>query len=276
MYKKMNVIVVSKRTVKYLLVYCTLILVLFPFVWMLLASFKNQKDILNPDKLFVFVPNISNYISVFVNYNFLKPMVNSFIVATCSTLLGLILGLPAAYSIARYSMNRLGIVILMVRMIPSIAFLIPWYTIFTMIGLTDTLTAMTLAHLLVALPFIIWVMEPAIESLPRDIEEAALVDGSYRFQTFFRIVIPLITPSIITASLLAFIFSWNNFMFSLVLSGARSETLPMALYSFMSYAAVDWGGLMAAATVITLPIIVISLFLQRYIIKGLTAGAVKG
>jgi multiple sugar transport system permease protein len=130
--------------------------------------------------------------------------------------------------------------------------------------------------MLVALPFVIWIMIPYFESLPRELEEAAWVDGSSRVGTFFRIILPLSGPGIITSSILSFIFSWNNFMFSLILSGTNTKTLPVAVFSFVSYSQINWGGLMAAAVVITAPILIISLFLQRYIIKGLTAGAVKG
>ena len=119
-------------------------------------------------------------------------------------------------------------------------------------------------------------MIPAFESLPADLEEAAKIDGCYTFQAFIRIMLPLAKPGIVTASLLSVIFSWNNFMFSLVLAGGKTKTLPLALLSFISYASIDWGALMAAAVTITLPILIASIVLQKHIIAGLTAGAVKG
>lgn len=130
--------------------------------------------------------------------------------------------------------------------------------------------------MLVALPYIVWIMIPNFESIPVDLEEAACIDGTNRYGAFFRIALRLTTPGMITASLLAFIFSWNNFMFSIVLTGRNTVTLPVAIYDFVSYAYVDWGGLMAASCAITLPIVVLALLLQKYIISGLTAGAVKG
>ena len=262
---------------KYVLIYGVLLVTVFPFFWMVLASFKNNVDIIDATRgMFDFTPTTRNYESVFEQYNFIRPTINSFYVALMSTGLGLIIGLPAAYAVARWRLYKISLVILVVRMIPGITFLVPWYLLFLQLGLTNTFTALIMSHLLVALPFIIWIMVPFFGNVPRELEEAAWVDGSAQWRTFLTMVLPVSVPGILTASLLAFIFSWNNFMFSLTLSGAKTATLPIAIYSFVGYAAVDWGGLMAAAVFITLPILVLSLFMQKYIISGLTAGAVKG
>lgn len=253
-----------------------LAVVLFPFVWMLLASFKKNADILNVDKMFDFVPTFKNYINVFVDYNFLKPIGNSFFISFVATILSMILGLPAAYSIGRAKMHLFSGIILMIRIVPAISFLVPWYLIFTKLGLTGTYTSLIICHLIISLPLIIWIMIPYFESVPRELEESAKIDGASNFGTFMRIMIPLSTPGILTSGILTFIFSWNNFMFALILCSSETTTLPIAIYQFISYSNVDWGGIMAASTVITLPIILISFFLQRYIITGLTAGAVKG
>lgn len=253
-----------------------LLIVCFPFIWMVLASFKTQVQIMSMDKLFVFEPIVDNYKTVFSDYEFVKPIMNSLIIGLSSTLLAIVLGLPAAYSISRYKQTMLGLVILMVRFIPGITFLIPWYVIFSKLGLVDTHFALSLSHLLINLPFIIWIMIPYFDSLPKELEEAAIVDGSSILGLFFRIILPLSVPGIITASLLSFIFSWNNLVFSMALAGGNTQTLPLAIFNFISYAAIDWGALMAAAVLITVPILLISLLTQRFIIQGLTAGAVKG
>lgn len=228
------------------------------------------------DKLFVFEPITGNYKTVFSDYEFVKPILNSLIIGVSSTLLAIVLGLPAAYSISRYKQTMLGLVILMVRFIPGITFLIPWYVIFSKLGLVDTHFALSLSHLLINLPFIIWIMIPYFDSLPKELEEAAIVDGSSILGLFLRIILPLSVPGVITSSLLSFIFSWNNLVFSMALAGGDTQTLPLAIFNFISYAAIDWGALMAAAVLITVPILVISLLSQRFIIQGLTAGAVKG
>lgn len=262
----------------HILIYVVLFITIFPILWMLLASFEPHQSIINQQAhgLFEFTPTLRNYISVFTEYDFLKYTLNSLIVAVAAVFFSLIIGLPCAYSIARFKMRKASVVVLLVRMIPGISFLLPWFTIFSAIGLRNTYTSLILSHMLIALPFIVWIMIPNFESIPRDLEEAAWIDGCNQYGAFLRISLRLSIPGIVTASLLAFIFSWNNFMFSLVLAGRNTTTLPVAVFNFVSYAYIDWGGLMAAAMAITLPIIVLSLCLQKYIVSGLTAGAVKG
>ncbi len=260
----------------YILAVVILLLVLFPLLWMLTASFKTNAQILNVKKMFSFEPTLKNYINVFVKYNFKNPILNSFIISFVSTILALILGLPAAYSIGRSQMHLFSGIILMIRIIPAISFLVPWYIMFSKLGLTGTYTALILCHLIVSLPLIIWIMIPYFETLPKELEQSAWIDGCSNCGSFLRIMLPLSAPGILTCGILAFIFSWNNFMFALILSSSKTLTLPLAIYQFISYSNVDWGGIMAASVVITMPIIIISFFLQRYIITGLTAGAVKG
>lgn len=269
-----------KRLVKNILFYLSVALILFvllfPFAWMVLASFKINADILNVDKMLNFVPTVKNYISVFVDYDFFKPLKNSAIISVSSTGLALLLGLPCAYAIGRAKMHVFSGIILMIRIIPAISFLVPWYLLFTKLRLTGTYTSMIVCHLIVSLPTIIWIMIPYFETIPRELEESAKVDGSSNMNTFLKIMLPLAVPGILTSSILAFVNSWNNFLFALTLSSSRTTTLPIAIYQFISYSNVNWGGIMAASVIITLPIIVISFFLQRYIITGMTAGAVKG
>ena len=266
----------GERFIFYLGIIFITTVVVFPFLWMVLASIKTNAQVLDPEQFLFFEPYWGNYKDVFGRYDFVKPIINSTIVGVGSTLIGLLLGLPASYAIARTKMNKLSTMVLIVRFFPGIAFLLPWYMIFEKIGISDTHLALILSHLLINLPFIVWVMIPAFESLPADLEEAAKIDGCYTFQAFIRIMLPLAKPGIVTASLLSVIFSWNNFMFSFVLAGGKTKTLPLALLSFISYASIDWGALMAAAVTITLPILIASIVLQKHIIAGLTAGAVKG
>lgn len=260
----------------YLAVYAVMLMVIFPFLWMVLSSFKTQAQMMDPRQFFRFSPTLQNYRDVFERYNFSAPISNSLIIAALSTAMALLLGIPASYAIARYRMTKLSIVLLVVRMIPVITFLVPWYIIFSQLGLIDTFASLILSHMLVALPFIVWIMVPYFESIPREIEESAYVDGSGRFRTFLSIVLPLTGPGTVTAAILSFVFSWNNFLFGIILSGRKTKTLPIAIYGFLTYTDINWGGLMAGSVIITAPIIVISLCLQRYIIQGLTAGAVKG
>ena len=267
---------ITARTIFYISLIIILLTVSFPFIWMILASFKTNVQITDTKQLFRFAPFIGNYIEVFGHYDFIKPIFNSLIIAVGSTLLGLIIGLPASFAIARNKMKMASLVIIGVRFFPGIAFLLPWYVIFTKLGISDTHIALILSHLLINLPFIVWVMIPYFETIPRQLDEAARVEGCGTWRLFISIILPLTGPGVITTSLLAFIFSWNNFVFSLVLAGGKTQTLALALFSFVTYASINWGAMMAASVLITLPVLVMSLLTQKYIIQGLTAGAVKG
>ncbi|MCZ8516852.1 carbohydrate ABC transporter permease [Paenibacillus filicis] len=249
---------------------------LFPFLWMLSASFKTQVQVLSSQYLFAFTPTVKNYITVFKEYDYVKFITNSLVVAVVSTAGALLLGLPAAYAIARHRMQYFAMAILVAKIIPGITYLVPWYILFNQLKLVDTYTGLVLSHMVIGLPFIMWVMIPFFESFPKEVEESCWIDGCSRIRTFFQMVLPVSMPGIVTASLLAFIFSWNNFMFSLILSGEKTKPLPIAVFNFISGNAIHWGALMAAACIITLPVVVMALFAQKYIVSGLSAGAVKG
>jgi multiple sugar transport system permease protein len=266
----------ASSVVFYLVVAGMAFVVLFPFLWMLSSSFKTQVDIIAwPPKIF-FTPTLHNYQKVFGEQDFLKYFLNSTIVGTAAVGLSLVLGLPAAYSIARFTQRKLAVFILLARLMPGISFLMPWYIVFSRLGLMDSYTALILSHTLIALPIVIWIMSTYFGTIPPEMEESAMVDGATRQYAFWKIVLPLSGPGIITATTLSFIFSWNNFMFSQVLSMEKTKTLPIAVYNFLSYAEVDWGGVMAAAVAIMAPAIVLTMIFQKYVVKGLTMGAVKG
>lgn len=264
------------RYLTYALMAVVLIIILFPFVWMVLTSFRSQVDNTSPVPVWFFKPILDNYLNVIRRNDFLQYTWNSLVIAVLSTGFGLVFGLPAAYSIARFKQNGLALAILIARLTPYITYLVPWYMAFRALKLIDTFTALTLTHLIVGMPLIVWIMISFFEDVPIDLEEAAMVDGAGRFSTFFRIVLPVSLPGVVAASILAFIFSWNQFLFSLVLSGPKTKPVPVAVFNFISYGQIDFGGLGAAAVLITLPVIVLTLFIQRYIVSGLTMGAVKG
>ena len=259
-----------------LALFLVVVFLLTPFLWMALNAFKTPLQIIKLPPDLIFPPTLRNFENVFGTQNFMRYIMNSVIIGAGCTLVGLLIGLPAAYSIARFRQNRLAIAILMARMVPGITFLVPLFIIFRRLGMIDTYASLILAHMLVGLPFIVWVMVPFFESIPRELTEAAVVDGASSLRTFVSVVLPLSGPGIVTASILSFVFSWNNFMFSIVLASSRTRTVPVAIYNFISYAQIDWGGLMAAAVVITLPVLALAIVTQRYVIRGLTAGAVKG
>jgi len=243
---------------------------------MVMSSIKTQVDIIAWPPRFIFTPTMTNFRRVFVEQNFLHYLKNSVIVGFFAVVLSLCIGLPAAYSIARFKQNKFAVFILVARLLPGISFLMPWYIVFSRLHLMDSYTALILSHMLIALPLIVWVMVPYFDAVPKELEEAAMVDGLPQQKSFIQIVLPLSTPGIVTATTLSFIFSWNNFMFSQVLSQQKTRTLPIAVYNFLSYVEVDWGAVMAAAVAIMTPAIVITMVFQKYVVQGLTAGAVKG
>lgn len=254
----------------------TVLLFIAPLVWMVVASLKTNVDIYDPDKTFFFTPTLDNYANVLGRNNYFVFIFNSFWVALCSTVFSLILGVPAAYAMSRFTMHRSAMVVLMARIIPGVSLLVPWYFIFANLRLVGGFGVLILSHMFVALPLIVYLMMSFFDSLPTELEDAAQVDGLTPIGAFLRITLPLSVPGLATAGILSFIFSWNNFMFALVLSGANTKTLPVAIFNFVSYASIDWGSLMSAAVIVTVPIMVIALFTQKYVVSGLTAGATKG
>jgi multiple sugar transport system permease protein len=269
----------ATRAYKVFRVVALILVVLFllaPLFWMLLASLKTNVDIYDTGKAFLFSPTIENYANVLQRNNYFVFIVNSFWVAFVSTALSIVLGVPAAYAMSRFAMHRSALVVLMARVIPGVSLLVPWYYVFSNLRMVGKFEVLILSHMFVALPLIVYIMMSYFDSLPLELEESAEVDGLTPIGAFRLITLPLAVSGIATAGILSFIFSWNNFMFALVLSGAKTKTLPVAIFDFVSYASIDWGGLMAAATVVTIPIMIIALFTQKYIVSGLTAGATKG
>jgi multiple sugar transport system permease protein len=264
------------RVLFFLVLLAVAVVLLLPFFWMLSSSLKTQADIVHWPPKILFKPTLANYARAFGEQDFLKYFKNSSIVGAASVALSLLLGLPAAYSIARFAQKRLAIFILAARLMPGISFLMPWYIIFSRLGLMDSYAALVLSHMLIALPVVVWIMSSYFETIPLEMEESAMIDGATRQRAFRSIVLPLSGPGIVTSTTLCFIFSWNNFMFSQVLSMERTKTLPIAIYNFLSYAEVDWGAVMAVAVSIMTPAIVLTMIFQKYVVKGLTVGAVKG
>lgn len=247
-----------------------------PLGWMLLASIKTSLDITNPARTFIFDPTFANYDNVINAQQFLPFIGNSTLVAAGATAVALIIGVPAAYSIARFKITNATAFLLLARIIPGVSLLVPWYYLFSQVGLVGTYGVLILTHIFVTMPLVVAIMSGFFEGMPLELEESAQVDGLTPIGAFLRITLPLAVPGIATATILSFIFSWNNFLFALVLSNQQTRTLPVAISNFMAYASVDWGGLMAASVLITVPVMLVALFAQKYVVAGLTAGATKG
>ena len=267
---------VWRTMVFYLLVVLITSFFLFPIAWMVMASLKNQIQNLAIPPVIFFTPTLENYQETFLQTPFPRYTWNSFVVAGGSTFLGLIVGVPAAFSIARFRKNGFALAVLTARIMPAISYLLPWYIFFLYLGLIGSFTSLILTHLTVGFPIITWMLISAFEEIPRELEDSTLIDGGSIYTVFFRIALPLTAPAIAASAIIAFIFSWNNFLFSIVLAGASTRPLPVAIFNFVSYMNINVGGMAAAAVVVTAPPMILALLAQRYIISGLTMGAVKG
>ena len=247
------------------------------FLWMLSLSLKNELANLTYPPVFIpDPPTLANYIQVFSQNAMGLYFRNSLVVSGCATLLALVVGIPAGYGIARLQASRTLVLILIARMTPALSFLIPLFTVFQFLGLNNTLTALVITHLVITVPIVVYVMAGYFETLPRELEEAALIDGGSIISTLRYVALPLARPGIVVATILAFIFSWNNFVFGAVLAGRATRTLPAAVYNVLTFEQLAWGPLAAAAIVVTLPVLLLTIFIQKEIVAGLTHGGVKG
>nr|WP_062203630.1 carbohydrate ABC transporter permease [Aureimonas sp. AU12] len=248
----------------------------FFFLWMLSLSLKYEID--NGAYPPIFIPERfawTNYTKIFAENDFLLYFWNSILVTGTATLFALAVGVPAGYGIARLKANKAAMVIMIARMTPGLSYLIPLFLLFQTLGLLGTLWPQIIIHLVVTVPIVIWVMIGYFETTPIELEEAAVIDGATSWQVFYKVALPIARPGIVVSLILSVIFSWNNFVFGIVLASRETRTLPVAVYNMLSFEQVSWGPLAAAAIVVTLPVLVLTLFAQRQIVAGLTAGAVK-
>lgn len=252
------------------------IVILAPLIWMVLSSFKNSADVTAYPPSLVFTPTLDNYVHLIATTPFAAYVRNSLIVTAGSTALGILLGVPAAYAVSLTRITWPALLTLAARMAPGTLFLLPWYVMFRELGLIGSYWALILTHAVITMPIVIWVLLPSFDAIPRSVLEAAEVDGCGAVRSLWRIALPLVSSGLVVASILAFVFSWNYFLFALVLSTSDTKTVVAAAFNFVGEGSTDWGALMAAATLIALPPLLLAIAVQRWLISGLTLGAVKG
>jgi multiple sugar transport system permease protein len=221
-------------------------------------------------------PTLSNFVDVFQKNDFLAYTINSVIVSFSATGLAVLFGVPAGYGIAKAKATKAAALILIARVTPGLSYLIPLFLLFQWAGMIGTLTPLIITHLVIAVPIVVWIMIGFFEGLPGELEEAALVDGANIWQAFRHVAVLLARPGIVVAMILAFIFSWNNFIFGVVLAGRTTRTLPVAVYNVLTFEQISWGPLAAAALIVTAPVLLLTLLIQKEIVAGLTTGGVKG
>jgi len=250
-----------------------------PIFFMVWSAFRQNVDITGSIFDITSTLTLENFTALFDRFAFGYYIRNSFIVAGGSILLGLMLGVPAAYVIVRRKLAALGFGTLLARMAPGILFVFPLFIFSVNIGASSGMAlnfvVLIAAHLIITLPLCIWLMIPFFEDIPMSLEEAAMIDGCSVWQRFRRIVLPLAMPGVSVAVTLGFVFSWNYFLFALALATSDTLPLPVIAFNFIGQGASDYGGLMAASTLISLPAFMLTIFAQRWLVRGLTGGAVK-
>jgi multiple sugar transport system permease protein len=252
---------------------------LFPYLWMVLSSVKPTNLLYATPTVWLFPPTADHYYSAFVEKGLWRNLLNSLVVAGSTTLLTVAIGTPAAYAFARFRLARkddMFMYILSTRMAPAIALAIPFYLMFAGLRLLNTHAVLILAHLTFNLSFYVWVVRGFFAEVPAELEESARVDGYTPWQAFTRVTLPLARPGITAGAIFCFVFSWNEFLFALILGGGDVTTLPVVISSLISDRGPEWGQIAAVATVVALPILVLLFAVQRHLVRGLTLGAVKG
>lgn len=268
---------------RYVLLLPALVFALAPVYWMLTISLKSDVDqFASPPPWFAFTPTLEHYYDAFVTRGFGGYLLNSAIVSVASTLCALVIGTLAAYALARFELpwrlNRhLSLWILSTRMFPAIVTAVPLFLMMRDLRLLNTRASLIIVYTAFNLPFVVWMMRGFFADLPRDLEEAALVDGDSRLGALWRVVLPLVAPGLAATAVFCLIISWNEFLFALVLTQTDAAmTLPVGIAGRVTQYEIKWGVMSAAAAVALVPILVFALALQKYLVRGLSLGAVKG
>ena len=277
----------QKLVVNVLLLVCFAFL-LFPVFWVTTMAFKSHDDILTWPPKFIFKPTLENFQNITtavrtarvgaVSTDFLKGFSNSLIVSSAALLLSLLTGIPAAYALGRFRFkgrDDIAFTFLSFRFAPELLVIIPIYLIFQQIGLYDTYIGLIWVYQLITMPMVIWILMSYFEDVSVELEQASRVDGFSLFHTFRRIILPLAKPGIAAASLLAFIYAWNNFIFALILGSAKVQPVTVSALKFITAEKLRYGDIAAACLLAAIPILVLAIYAQRYMVRGLSLGAVK-
>jgi multiple sugar transport system permease protein len=249
-----------------------------PPVWMLLTSLKPVALTFALPPVWVFSPTLQHYLTVLQRPGFVQILSNTVVVSTVSTAVTLAFGSLAAYSMARFQTGgrQLLYTTLIARVLPPVVLGLPFFVLFNRLGLTDTLNGLIVTYGTFALPTVIWIMIPFFEEIPRELEEAAMVDGCSRLAAMWRVTFPLARPGFVVTTVLTFMGAWNQFFFALVLASSKAKTLPLEASSFISDYAVEWGPVSAMACILIIPPVLVVFFLQSRLTRGLSLGGVKG
>lgn len=252
----------------------------FPLIWAVVVSLKTEREVLAYPPRVVFEPTVRNYVDALVgDFSIMSSLGTSALIATCTTVLTILLAVPAAYAFARLRLpakRTIGFYTLATQMVPPVGLVIPYFLILNRVGWLDTVQGMIVVYLTFSLPFAIWLMVSYMEDIPREMEEAALLDRASRLQALWHVIIPQVRGGIAVTVIFVFLNAWNEFLFAVQLGGNNVRPVTVAMYNFVSVEQTLWAKLAAAALIAMLPVLAIGLVAQKQIVKGLTVGAVKG
>jgi multiple sugar transport system permease protein len=268
----------AKTVAAYVVLIALLLFFLLPYAWMILTSFKTRLDIFAMPPKAAFAPTFANYREAFVEKNFLQNLRNSAVVCFFSVLLSLLIGLPSAYAFSRFRMKGdrfIFFYMLGTRFAPVIILALPLYFIMTRMRLLNTFLGIIIAHTAFNIVFVVWMMKSFFDSVPREIDEAAIVDGCSWFSVFARMGVPLTMNGIAATAVFCAINSWNEFLMALILTGGSTVTLPVAIPRLLTPQGTAWGQLAAVGSVVTLPVILFAFLVQKYMVRGMSAGSIK-
>lgn len=259
------------------LIVALLVFALGPILWLIQMSLKTEAEAFRmPPRLFT--PTLQNYAGLFAG-PFPASLINSLKAALLTATLSLVIGVPAGYALARVVLRQAGAIrlwILGTRIAPPIAFALPFFLVFRRIGLIDTISGLSIVYLTFNLPLVIWLTQAFFEAVPRSLEEAAYTDGASPWQTAIHVSFPLAIPGLLAAGIFSFLLAWNDFFFALILTRGSAQTAPVAIMGYVSFLGWEWGRITAGGTVVLLPSLLFALLLRKYLISGLTSGALKG
>jgi multiple sugar transport system permease protein len=267
------------RIALFVLVAVVFLAYLSPLIWLVVSSFKNRVDIFATPPKLLFSPTLDNYVVAFVDKGFLNNLRNSVVVALASTLVALLVGIPAAYNLTRHRSRFQGaflLALLAARLLPAMVLSVPLFVIATKVGISGSYAAVVAAHLTFSIPFTVWMMRGFFMAVPTALDEAARLDGCNEVSAFFRIVLPLTKGGIAATAIFLLINSWNEFLFALILTGRDTQTLPVAIPNLLTPIGTFWGQIAAVATVTVVPVCVFAFAVQKYMVTGLTGGALAG
>src|SRR3984957_15913709 len=264
----------------YVMLTILVLVFLFPLVWVFGLSLKTRIQVFATPPLYWWRPTLENYVGRLLRADFARAFINTLMISASAVLLSLCVGAPAAYAFARFPFTGrsfLFLTLLVMRMLPPIAVLVPMYVLFSKLGLATTRFSVVLADTTFGLPLVVWLMRGFFEDLPAEMEESAWIDGASRYRAFWHIVLPLARPGLVAAGILCLQLAWNDFLFAAVLTNNATQTLPVMMATFNAGDSdVGWGGLTASGVLVILPVIIFSFIAQKHLVAGLSSGAVKG